>query len=76
MQTDTKHIFNENVQMVSTDAVQAKQPPLAYIRELSPVEGEGYAICSDEGKVLASFSTYESAFFTARQFRLTPLAIH
>lgn len=74
MQTDTRHILNDSINL--TVGTTAKEPPLAYIRELDPVEGEGYAICSDEGKILASFATYESAYFTARQFRLTPLSVH
>jgi hypothetical protein len=74
MHTDIRDIFNDAIHL--NVGTTQKIPPLAYIRELMPSEGEGYAICSDEGKVLASFATYESAFFTARQFRLTPLSIH
>ena len=74
MQTNLQHILNDSAHM--NVGTTRREPPLAYIRELGEDEGNGFAICSDEGKVLASFATYESAYFTARQFRLTPLSLH
>ncbi len=47
---------------------------VTYIR---PAQGEeGYAVYAADGTRLAVFPNYEAAYFTARQFNLTPLSVH
>lgn len=53
-----------------------KAAPLTYIRQASTAEGSGFAVCSENGEVLACFSSYDAALYTARQFRLEPLLVH
>ncbi len=48
---------------------------IAYIRPASKGE-TGYAVCSADGKQLAVFPNYDSAFFTARQYNLAPVNVH
>ncbi len=56
--------------------VPSEMLPLTYIRPLQSVEGEGYAVCTEQGEVMAVFASYHSAYFTARQFHLEPLVLH
>lgn len=50
---------------------------IAYIRPAQNEEGVVmYAVCAADGSELASFSSYDSAFFTARQYNLQPVRVH
>jgi hypothetical protein len=48
---------------------------VAYIKPISKGEN-GYAVCSSDGKQLAVFPNYDAAFFTARQYNLSPVNVH
>ena len=65
---------DELAMIEGSDAILSQEAMLlSYIRPLRPDEGLGFAVCSEEGSVLGKFSSYEAAYFTARQFRLEPL---
>ncbi len=59
-----------------SDAHSANQRLLTYIRPLKIEEGTGFAVCSEHGTVLAAFPTYDAAYYTSRQFHLTPSPLH
>jgi hypothetical protein len=48
---------------------------MTYIRPVPNNKG-GFAVCAADGTELAVFESYDAAFFTARQFNLTPVNIH
>ena len=75
MQTTNPNTYASNA-TASDQISEKKHVPLTYIRAARGKEGPGFVVCSEHGEVLACFSSYESAFFTARQFRLTPLSLH
>ena len=72
--TDTNN--TDNTKLLETSLVVNNTAPLTYIRMADNDEGEGFAVCSENGEVLACFATHEAAFYTARQFRLEPLLVH
>ena len=72
--TDLNNTESQNILEASMNT--PKQAPLTYIRAARGGEGEGFAVCSENGEVLACFATHEAAFYTARQFRLEPLLVH
>lgn len=47
-----------------------------YIREVPLGDSKGYAVCTEDGMQLAVFQTPEAAYFSARQFNLTPVSVH
>lgn len=49
---------------------------LTYIREVPMGDTKGYAVCTEDGMQLAVFQTPEAAYFSARQFNLTPVSVH
>ena len=50
---------------------------LTYIRPVHTQNKEnGYAVCAADGTQLAVFPTYNAAYFTARQYNLTPLSVN
>lgn len=49
---------------------------LTYIREIPLGDSMGYAVCTEDGIQLAVFQTPEAAYFSARQFNLTPVSVH
>lgn len=49
---------------------------MTYIRPVTDDKGNGFAVCAADGTQLAVFPSYDAAFFTARQFNLTPVNIH
>lgn len=49
---------------------------MTYIREISLGDSKGYAVCTEDGMQLAVFQTPEAAYFSARQFNLTPVSVH
>ena len=49
---------------------------MTYIRPVPNNKGSGFAVCAADGTELAVFESYDAAFFTARQFNLTPVNIH
>lgn len=67
----------ETITPNTTQAADAKaiHGMQTYIRPLEMNEGGGFAICSN-GKILAQFPSYHAAYYTARQFRLTPQLVH
>lgn len=65
-----------NLKLLEASLETPKKVPLTYIRMARDNEGEGFAVCSENGEVLACFANYDAAFFTARQFRLEPLLVH
>ncbi len=72
--TDLKTDESQNILEASLET--PKKAHLTYIRHARRGEGEGFAVCSENGEVLACFATHEAAFYTARQFRLEPLLVH
>lgn len=66
----------DNTKLLETSLTTPKSAPLTYIRAARNDEGEGFAVCSENGEVLACFAKYESAVYTARQFRLDPMLVH
>ncbi len=65
----------ELLEAVNQAAIAGDSSHVAYIRPA--VSGEkGYAVCSADGKQLAVFPTYDAAFFTAREYNLTPVNVH
>lgn len=66
----------DNTKLLETSLTAPKKAPLTYIRAARTGEGEGFAVCSENGEVLACFANYDAAFYTARQFRLEPLLVH
>lgn len=65
----------ELIQSFNQAAVAGDPSHVAYIRPLTNGE-KGFAVCSADGKQLAVFDTYDAAFFTAREFNLTPVNVH
>jgi Protein of unknown function (DUF1150) len=65
----------ELLQAVNQAAVAGNTAHVAYIRPVPDGE-KGYAVCSADGKQLAVFPTYDAAFFTAREYNLTPVNVH
>ncbi len=49
---------------------------IAYIRPLIHRGQEAFAVCAEDGTRLALFSTYDEAYFTARQHNLEPVSVH
>ena len=49
---------------------------LTYIREVPLGIAKGYAVCTEDGMQLAVFQTPEAAYYSARQFNLTPVSVH
>jgi hypothetical protein len=49
---------------------------MTYIREIPMGDSKGYAVCTEDGMQLAVFQTPEAAYFSARQFNLTPVSVH
>lgn len=65
----------ELLQAVNQAAVAGDTAHIAYIRPV--LDGDkGFAVCSADGKQLAVFPTYDAAFFTAREYNLTPVNVH
>ena len=54
----------------------AELSTIAYIRPIPKSKGTGYALFAADGSQLATFPSYEAAFFTARQHDLDPVAVH
>ncbi|HEU5048645.1 MAG TPA: DUF1150 family protein [Rickettsiales bacterium] len=57
-------------------AMTLEMDNIAYIKPFSSNGEAGYAVHLADGKQLAVFESYESAFFTARQYNLAPLSVH
>ena len=76
MQTTNLDTTGGNTKLLESSLNQPKKKPLTYIRASRNGESKGYAVCSENGEVLASFNNYDAAFYTARQFRLEPLLVH
>ncbi len=50
---------------------------IAYIRPDESEDGDGaFVVCAADGSELASFDSYDSAYYTARQYNLQPVMIH
>ncbi len=49
---------------------------MTYIRPVQDGKSDGFAVCAADGTQLAVFPSYDAAYFTARQFNLTPVNIH
>lgn len=50
---------------------------IAYIRPASDEQGKAsFVVCAADGSELASFDSYDSAFYTARQYDLQPVRVH
>jgi hypothetical protein len=49
---------------------------LTYIRPVLIGEERGYAVCSEDGVHLAIFGSHDAAYFSARQFNLSPQNVH
>lgn len=65
----------ELMQVINQAAIAGDSAHIAYIRPV--LEGDkGYAVCSTDGKQLAVFSSYDAAFFAAREYNLTPVNVH
>mgnify|MGYP006924553102 CR=1 FL=1 len=71
LDTDT-----DNTKLIESSLEATNKIPLTYIRQARNAEGEGFAVCSENGEVLACFANYDAAVYTARQFRLEPLLVH
>ncbi len=71
----SKYLVNANDKLGSAFESAASKF-VTYIRPLMASEGEGFAICSDRGKVLAQFPSFYAAYYTARQFSLTPKMVN
>ncbi len=65
----------ELLQAVNQAAIAGDVTHIAYIRPVT-MGDKGYAVCSADGKQLAVFPTYDAAFFTAREYNLTPVNVH
>lgn len=65
----------ELLQAMNQAAIAGDTAHLAYIRPATAAEG-GFAVCSADGKQLAVFATYDAAYFTAREYNLTPVNVH
>lgn len=76
MQITDLNTTGDNTKLLETSLVAKKRAPLTYIRSTRNAEGQGYAVCSENGEVLACFANYDAALYTARQFRLEPLLVH
>lgn len=66
----------DNTKLLENSLDVPKATPLTYIRNARNDEGEGFAVCSENGEVLACFSSHDAAIYTARQFRLEPMMVH
>jgi hypothetical protein len=49
---------------------------MTYIRPTTDGKSQGFAVCAADGTELAVFASYDAAYFTARQYNLTPVNIH
>ncbi len=76
MQITDLNTSDDNTNLLETSLEVSKKAPLTYIRAARNVEGQGFAVCSENGDVLACFANYDAALYTARQFRLEPLLVH
>ena len=65
----------ELMEAVNQAALAGDPAHIAYIRPATNGE-KGFAVCSSDGKQLAVFNTYDAAFFTAREYNLTPVNVH
>ena len=65
----------ELLEAVNQAALSGDTSHIAYIRPLHNGD-KGYAVCSTDGKQLAVFASYDAAFFTAREYNLTPVNVH
>jgi len=59
---------------IETEAMEALG--LTHIAYIKRAGENGYAVCSADGKQLAIFPNYDTAFFTARQYNLFPVNVH
>jgi len=62
-------------QITSYEANYDEPEKLAYIKPTAPNE-TSYSVYSESGRLLAIFSNYDAAFFTAKQFNFIPLNVH
>ncbi len=76
MQINDLDTLTDNGTLLDASLAQHKAAPLTYIRSAKDAEGKGFAVCSENGEVLACFLNYDAALYTARQFRLDPLLVH
>jgi hypothetical protein len=71
----TDNGLNQN----GNEALMAVPPDasfLTYIREIPMGDTKGYAVCTEDGMQLAVFQSPEAAYFSARQFNLSPVSVH
>lgn len=76
MQMDADELLKAIEHKKSPAAGLPQNQLLTYIRPLQPNEGAGFAVCSEQGMILACFPNYDAAYYTARQFHLVPQAVH
>ena len=76
MLSDTNELLQADEKVASRKTAVPQNKLLTYIRPLQQNEGAGFAVCSEQGTVLACFPNYDAAYFTARQFHLVPQAVH
>lgn len=76
MQPTTDDHFYADEQLTSNAGGLPQSRLMTYIRPLQQREGAGFAVCSEQGTVLACFPNYDAAYYTARQFHLLPQALH
>lgn len=76
MQTDVNKINYLDEKIASQKNNVPQKQALTYIRPLQPHEGAGFAVCSEQGTILACFPNYDAAYYTARQFHLVPQAVN
>jgi len=49
---------------------------IAYIKPIPTGDSNLYAVHSSDGRQLAVFESYDSAFFAARQYNFAPVSVH
>ena len=69
-------MVNEQGYENSHEDTQSLAGYCAYIRPMSVEGKQAFAIISDEGVQLAVFDSYDTAYFSARQYDLTLVPLH
>lgn len=49
---------------------------LAYVRPVRTNKGEAYVVFSTDGTPLATFASFDAAFYAAKQHDLEPATVH
>ncbi len=68
--------YSDESQDMDVVAAPQEESFITYIKPVHVGDGFGYAVCTEDGAQLAIFATQEAAFYSARQFNLTPMVLH